>query len=517
MAPSLVYLPNGQTVTVNTVFGGLSFKANDLNTHHSVFPPGWTIIINSEDGEGGQEPKWWGSRPNSTASILEQEPDSQKEPVAKKHHTHRFTTPTLRGDSLYISSISNPSSTDFKPASSPTRQIGMMLWTTLYWYFHQPEPPPYLKTPASAKTAPSGQPKGDWRISIKREGIFKGRNLLQKLERMGLIASEDSAVGEDADDRSGDGWREMFISRRSFWQLDARIYLFTLSPNVHSPYPASSPYPSRPGSPNRDLVDGTASPRPQNQAEVNAIATSQGLWAPSSPGPFTSASHLPTYFPPPPLQFSISGSGIRHPIRPKPPRQGETFYTRYVPSHSQYLSFRVVSLSTKPPAHTGPVSNGTHLPPHVHGANTSDNPVPNIASLTITNFAHAPNDVEFLHKWMNIPRVAHFWGETGPQSHQEAFLRANLMNKHSFPVIGCWDGKPFGYFEIYWVREDPLGRHIEDGGGLWDRGVHALIGEEDYRGPARVRSWLSALVHYCFVADQRTESVYLEPRIDNLK
>lgn len=123
MAPTLVHLPNGQTLTVSPVFAGLSFKSNDLNVHHSVFPPGWTIIIESED-------------------ELESDSASENENVdglytRKQTRVHRYRSPTLHNDNLFISSISNPSSTDFKPATSPTRQIAMMLWATLWWYFHQ--------------------------------------------------------------------------------------------------------------------------------------------------------------------------------------------------------------------------------------------------------------------------------------------------------------------------------------------------------------------------------------------
>lgn len=60
----------------------------------------------------------------------------------KQHHIHRFRKPSLRNDHLFISMVSNPNSNEFKPASSPTRQIAMMLWATLWWYFHQPEPAP---------------------------------------------------------------------------------------------------------------------------------------------------------------------------------------------------------------------------------------------------------------------------------------------------------------------------------------------------------------------------------------
>lgn len=118
MAPGLVHLPNGQIITVSPIFGGLSFKANDLNIHHSIFPPGWTIILETEDGDE------------------ELENDNLTNPH-QKHHTHRYRAPTLNQDNLFISSISNPSNTDFKPATSPTRQTAMMLWATMWWYFHQ--------------------------------------------------------------------------------------------------------------------------------------------------------------------------------------------------------------------------------------------------------------------------------------------------------------------------------------------------------------------------------------------
>ncbi len=118
MAPGLVHLPNGQTMAVSPIFGGLSFKANDLNIHHSIFPPGWTIILETEDGDNELE-------------------DNNLMNSHQKHHTHRYRAPTLNQDNLFISSISNPSNTDFKPATSPTRQTAMMLWATLWWYFHQ--------------------------------------------------------------------------------------------------------------------------------------------------------------------------------------------------------------------------------------------------------------------------------------------------------------------------------------------------------------------------------------------
>jgi RimJ/RimL family protein N-acetyltransferase len=142
----------------------------------------------------------------------------------------------------------------------------------------------------------------------------------------------------------------------------------------------------------------------------------------------------------------------------------------------------------------------------------SDSVVPTVAGLNL-----GMSDSELLHKWMNDPRVSIFWGKSGPQSHQEEFLKTGLKSKHSFPVIGCWDGKPFGYFEIYWVKEDTLGKYLGGNVGDYDRGFHCLVGEQEFRGEHRVRIWLSALVHYCWLADNRTETVMLEPRVDNQK
>jgi hypothetical protein len=127
MAPNLVHLPNGQTLTVSPVFGGLFFKANELTTHHGAFPPGWTIILQSEDDRND----------DATGGDENQDGNGPESPRKHHHHTHRYRTPTLRNDALFLSSISNPSNSDFKPPTSPTRQIAMMLWATLWWYFHQ--------------------------------------------------------------------------------------------------------------------------------------------------------------------------------------------------------------------------------------------------------------------------------------------------------------------------------------------------------------------------------------------
>lgn len=122
MAPSIVHLPHGQTLTVAAVFAGLSFKSNELNLHRSVFPPGWTIIIETQD---------------ELDPTSGDEDGEDNDGQSQEGHVHRYRTPMLHGDNIFISSVSNPRNSDFKPATSPTHQIAMMLWATLWWYFHQ--------------------------------------------------------------------------------------------------------------------------------------------------------------------------------------------------------------------------------------------------------------------------------------------------------------------------------------------------------------------------------------------
>ncbi|CEJ91788.1 hypothetical protein VHEMI07480 [[Torrubiella] hemipterigena] len=466
--PEALHLPDGQTYYVAPVFGGIGFRSNDA-THDNHFPIGWTTVLHTEE-----------ERPVFAGEDATPGHEAGTEVVKKR--TKAFKQPTLQNDALFISSISQPSNSEFQPPASPTRQIAMMLWVTLYWYFHQKEPEPYLHNEHSKDTPHTARPTGEWSIMIKREGIFRSKNLIPKLERMGLIATKNTAVGTELDD-SGDMWSQMFVSQSMFWQIPPNLFLFTLKPVKALPSYAS-PTSSRPGSPAPE-ANQTLPLRLHSDLPGAPMPLSPGL-APSYPiGPFFSTSHLPTYYPPAPLQYTFTGD-VRHPLRPKPPRMGEVFYTRFIPSQGQYLSFRVASLSPNPVPYLGPV--GPKAPQHE-------------SLMTMS-------DTLLLQSWYENPRVNKFWG-----AWKENTLSSVLELPHSFPVIALWDGVPWGYFEVYWVKEDLLGKTLGSSVDDWDRGIHLLVGEEWARG--RVPVWLSSLVHWCFTSEPRTMSVNLEPRIDN--
>jgi acetyl CoA:N6-hydroxylysine acetyl transferase len=124
-------------------------------------------------------------------------------------------------------------------------------------------------------------------------------------------------------------------------------------------------------------------------------------------------------------------------------------------------------------------------------------------------------DVERFNRWQNNPRVAHFWQEEGTlQAHRE-YLEKVAADPHIYSLLGCFDDEPFGYFEVYWARDDRIAPFYPV--GQFDRGIHMLVGEEHHRGPAKVACWLRSLVDYLLIDEVRTHTVVAEPRADNQK
>ncbi|MFL7962906.1 Protein N-acetyltransferase, RimJ/RimL family [Pseudomonas sp. NFIX10] len=124
-------------------------------------------------------------------------------------------------------------------------------------------------------------------------------------------------------------------------------------------------------------------------------------------------------------------------------------------------------------------------------------------------------DLERFNRWQNSPRVASFWQEEGSLEQHREYLGKLQADPRVLTLIGCFDDQPFAYFEAYWAKEDRIAPFYE--ADHYDRGIHMLVGEEQHRGPHKVASWLSALVHYLFLDDPRTQRVVAEPRADNAR
>ncbi|SEG55830.1 MULTISPECIES: GNAT family N-acetyltransferase [Methylobacterium] len=174
---------------------------------------------------------------------------------------------------------------------------------------------------------------------------------------------------------------------------------------------------------------------------------------------------LPRARPPFPELFTAT-AGRRHPLRPRTP--AGTVYARAIPWLDRRLSFRTMT---------------------------------------------EPGDVALFSTWMNDPRIASIWQETGTLEAHAAYIAGLQADPATLPLLGCLDGRPFGYFELYWARESRLGPLYE--AGPYDRGWHVAIGDASVRGRPALSAWLPSLMHYLFLDEPRTQRVVGEPRADH--
>jgi RimJ/RimL family protein N-acetyltransferase len=168
-----------------------------------------------------------------------------------------------------------------------------------------------------------------------------------------------------------------------------------------------------------------------------------------------------------PLTYVLC-QGRRHPLRP--PKSLGTVYRRYIPWLEQTLSFRTLELQ---------------------------------------------HDLKSFSRWMNDPVVAAAWREEGDLARHRAYLQNIEADAHVTALIATLDDQAFGYFEVYWAKEDRIAPFydVDD----FDRGWHVLIGEPRFRGKPFVTAWLPSISHYLFLDDCRTQRIVIEPRADNYK
>ncbi|TBU99610.1 N-acetyltransferase [Pseudomonas dryadis] len=194
-------------------------------------------------------------------------------------------------------------------------------------------------------------------------------------------------------------------------------------------------------------------------AQDTVICSAHSLW--QQPLPWLHKGSTPAF-----PQHHVKTGSSRHPLRPTPARGA--LYSRFIPWLGQTLTLEQ---------------------------------------------ADPDRDLAAFNRWMNSPRVAQFWEEEGSLEQHRAYLQKQLDDPHTLPLIGRFDGQAFGYFEVYWAKEDRIAPFYdaED----YDRGLHLLVGEETFRGKAFYTAWFSSICHYLFLDDPRTQRIVCEPRHDN--
>ncbi|SNX81345.1 uncharacterized protein MEPE_00050 [Melanopsichium pennsylvanicum] len=156
----------------------------------------------------------------------------------------------------------------------------------------------------------------------------------------------------------------------------------------------------------------------------------------------------------------------------KPPASAGPIYSRFIPGLNSHLTFRVASSSNS-------------------------------------------KDVDLLTAWHATDRVNEGWRQRLSREDQLAGLQQGEKNPYTIGLIGEWDGQPWGYVEIYYSKHSNLKDFYD--AGQHDRGFHALVGDEKFRGPHRVRSWMGSVVHLMFLLDPSTKQGVSEPRLSNTK
>ena len=156
----------------------------------------------------------------------------------------------------------------------------------------------------------------------------------------------------------------------------------------------------------------------------------------------------------------------------KPPPSAGPIYSRFIPALNSHLTFRVASSTNA-------------------------------------------KDVDLLTAWHATDRVNEGWRQRLSREDQLAGMQQGEKNAYAIGLIGEWDGEPWGYVEIYYAKHSNLNDFYT--AGQHDRGFHALVGDERFRGPHRVRSWMGSVVHLMFLLDPSTSQCVSEPRLSNTK
>ncbi|WP_236239385.1 GNAT family N-acetyltransferase [Streptomyces sp. CC228A] len=124
-------------------------------------------------------------------------------------------------------------------------------------------------------------------------------------------------------------------------------------------------------------------------------------------------------------------------------------------------------------------------------------------------------DAGLVHTWMNDPEVAAYWELAQPAERIAAYLREQVASAHSTPWIGCVDGVPMSYWELYRADLDPLRHHYD--ARPRDAGVHLLLGPSAYRGRGLGAALLRAVTDWQLRTDPYAQRVVAEPDVRNAR
>lgn len=121
-------------------------------------------------------------------------------------------------------------------------------------------------------------------------------------------------------------------------------------------------------------------------------------------------------------------------------------------------------------------------------------------------------DLGRLHRWLANDHVKPYWDLDRPLSAFRDRLAEKIADDHLTPYVGSLEYVPMSYWECYWAARDDVANHYD--AHPEDRGVHLLIGPEEYIGHGYATPLLRAVVAMQF-RHPETRRVIAEPDARN--
>ncbi|PWN23801.1 hypothetical protein BCV69DRAFT_296114 [Microstroma glucosiphilum] len=147
--------------------------------------------------------------------------------------------------------------------------------------------------------------------------------------------------------------------------------------------------------------------------------------------------------------------------------------------------------------------------------------VPISLSPEIAASGSSSSHLKLFTRWQSDERVSAWWNQAWSEEEQRKFLAEVQDKDDSLGLVGYWSdsieelGEPWGYVELYWAKTSSI-RDFYDY-PQFTLGFHALVGENRFRGPDRVRAWMGSAVYLAFALEERCNLVVSEPNIKNQK
>ncbi len=123
------------------------------------------------------------------------------------------------------------------------------------------------------------------------------------------------------------------------------------------------------------------------------------------------------------------------------------------------------------------------------------------------------DDLDLFHSWHHLDHVKEFWELNISKSELKKYIEKTLNSPFKLPFIFELDGKPVGYYEVYWAYEDRIAPYGD--AEKYDRGLHLLIGEKKYLKTRVVYDSMLFVSQYLLENHPKTLRVLGEPRADN--